>query len=96
MENFTEIKWHPKLQTTLGAGAIFQGVEASRYTNKKEMHQLYGLAQANYKATDRWQILAGVGTIIIMFFGAQWNPKLATDFKFTEALILRASVGREF
>ncbi|MCW0517524.1 TonB-dependent receptor plug domain-containing protein [Riemerella anatipestifer] len=96
VENFTEIKWHPKLQTTLGAGAIFQGVEASRYSNKKEMHQLYGLAQANYKATDRWQILAGVRYDYNNVFGAQWNPKLATDFKFTEALTLRASVGRGF
>ncbi|WKS94663.1 TonB-dependent receptor plug domain-containing protein [Riemerella columbina] len=95
-ENFTELKWMPQLQTTFGAGVIWQDIAATRYDDTKHATQYYALAQASIKPMERWTVLAGFRWDSNSIFGSQFNPKLSTDFKFSKTITLRTSVGRGF
>ncbi|QCX53081.1 TonB-dependent siderophore receptor [Elizabethkingia sp. JS20170427COW] len=96
VENFTEYKWKPNLKFTLGAGGIYQEIEANRYNDKKTAHQFYGLAQVAYNPYSIWKILAGVRYDYNSIYGDQFNPKLATEVAVTPYLDIHASVGRGF
>ncbi|WP_018675665.1 TonB-dependent receptor plug domain-containing protein [Riemerella columbina] len=96
VENFTEVNWTDKIQTTLGAGVIFQDLAASRYDDTKRARQYYALAQATLKPMVHWKVLAGFRFDSNSVFGSQFNPKISTDYHISDALTLRASVGRGF
>lgn len=95
-ENFTDIKWSSKWQTTLGAGIIYQDIEANRYNERKSSHQAYGLGQIAYTPMQGWNIQAGFRYDNNNVFGSQFSPKLATDIQIFKFLSLQASAGRGF
>ncbi|MDV3749907.1 TonB-dependent receptor plug domain-containing protein [Elizabethkingia anophelis] len=95
-ENFTDIKWSKKWQTTLGAGIIYQDIEANRYNERKSSNQFYGLGQIAYTPMQGWNIQAGFRYDNNSVFGSQFSPKLATDIQVFKFLSIQASAGRGF
>jgi outer membrane receptor for ferrienterochelin and colicins len=90
-ENFTDIKWSKRWQTTLGAGIIYQDIEANRYNERKSSNQFYGLGQIAYTPMQGWNIQAGFRYDNNSVFGSQFSPKLATDIQVFKFLSIQAS-----
>lgn len=81
---------------TLGAGRIWESVEATRYDDRKRFQTSYAFGQYEYTPTDRLQVIAGGRYDAHSAYANQFSPKLSAAYKLREGLTLRGSAGVGF
>lgn len=86
-----------KRQTvTVGAGRVWEGVEATRYDDRKQFQTSYAFAQYEFVPTDRLQVIAGGRYDAHSAYANQFSPKLSAAYRVREWLTLRGSAGVGF
>ncbi|XAZ82141.1 TonB-dependent receptor (plasmid) [Fibrella sp. ES10-3-2-2] len=91
----------PKNILTAGAGLIWESVEATRYTDRRQFQTRYGFAQYEWMpgrgtATNRLTVIAGGRYDSHSQYASQFSPKLSGRYELTPLLALRGSVGVGF
>jgi outer membrane receptor for ferrienterochelin and colicins len=90
-----DYSWNEKNALTIGAGNIWESVEATRYTEKKRFTNtyLYGQYEFEYK---KWHLITGARFDAHAVYGSQLSPKISLQYKPISQLSLRGSVGKGF
>ncbi|WP_448518814.1 TonB-dependent receptor plug domain-containing protein [Rhodoflexus sp.] len=94
----TQLIWlfSSKHNTTFGSGMVQESVEATRYTQRQQLHTIYAFAQHEWLPNDKWHIIAGGRFDCHSVYGSQFSPKLSAQYQLTPKLALRASGGVGF
>lgn len=96
LENQTEFYASQQHIFTFGLGRLQESVAATRYTQKQYFTTTYGFFQHEFTPSENWNVTTGGRLDHHSVYGTQFSPKLATQYELSEALRLRASVGRGF
>lgn len=83
-------------QLTLGIGNIWESVEATRYTQKRQFETRYIFAQYEFVPNQKWDIILGGRFDAHTVYGSQFSPKLSIQYQASDRFSLRTSVGRGF
>lgn len=86
----------PNLVFTGGIGYQKETVEATRYDDKKSFNSGYGYFQADWKFTDRLNIIAGGRFDMHNVYRSQFSPKLAASYKLNKKFTFLASASRGY
>ncbi len=86
----------PKHIITAGAGLIWESVEATRYTDRKQFQTRYGFAQYEWMPSNRLTVIAGGRYDSHSQYASQFSPKLSGRYELSQTLALRGSVGVGF
>lgn len=81
---------------TLGAGRIWETVEATRYEGKLVYHTNYIYAQYEWQPSEKWNLIAGGRYDHNLAYTAQFSPKLSAQYNVNTWLSVRASYGVGF
>lgn len=81
---------------TLGAGRIWEAVEATRYDERKRFQTSYAFVQWEWTATERLQLIAGGRYDAHSAYADQFSPKVSAAYRVRDGLTLRGSVGVGF
>jgi outer membrane receptor for ferrienterochelin and colicins len=81
---------------TLGAGRIWESVEATRYEEKIKYHTTYAYAQYEWKPVEKLNVLAGGRYDDHSAYGSQFSPKLSVQYDALSWLAVRGSFGVGF
>ncbi|RKR85119.1 outer membrane receptor for ferrienterochelin and colicins [Mucilaginibacter gracilis] len=84
------------LKLTAGAGAQYETVEATRYTQLQSFTSGYGYVQADWLPIKRLDIIAGGRYDLHSVYKSQFSPKLAASYAVNNKLTLLASVGKGY
>ncbi len=83
-------------QLTLGIGNIWESVEATRYSQKRQFETRYIFAQYEFVPNQKWDITLGGRFDAHTVYGSQFSPKLSIQYQVNDKFLLRASAGRGF
>jgi outer membrane receptor for ferrienterochelin and colicins len=92
----TEYFYSQKHIFTLGAGNIWESVEATRYEGKKYFQTQYVFFQHEYTPSAKWNMTLGARYDRQSVYGSQFSPKFSIQYQISPKLTLQASVGRGF
>ena len=95
-ETQTDYKWNSTNVTTAGLGVSFETVEATRYTSRKEMHNIYAYLQHDVKLFQRLNVIAGLRMDNHSIYGSRLSPKLSAALEASKWLTFKASAGQGF
>lgn len=95
-ETQADYKWNCANLTTGGAGISFETVEATRYTSKKEMNNLYAYLQHDVKLFQRLNMIGGLRMDNHNIYGSRVSPKLSASLEAATWLTFKASAGQGF
>ncbi|MFD2935662.1 TonB-dependent receptor plug domain-containing protein [Spirosoma flavum] len=87
---------NPKNILTTGVGFIAEGVEATRYTERKQFNTTYGFVQYEWMPSLRWTVIAGGRYDSHSQYASQFSPKVSGRYALSSAVSLRGSVGVGF
>ena len=87
---------NPRHIVTAGAGLIFESVEATRYTNRRQFQTRYAFVQYEWMPTTRLTLIAGGRYDSHSQYAGQVSPKLSGRYEFSTVVALRGSVGVGF
>ncbi len=78
---------------TLGAGLVYQSIEASRYPTKERQTDYFLYGQHEWHPTSKWNVLTGLRYDHPSNYHAQLSPKIAVQYKRNRHWTFQASVG---
>lgn len=81
---------------TLGAGRIWETVEATRYNDQMQYETNYVYVQYEWQPLGKLNLIAGGRYDHNLAYTAQFSPKLAAQYEVNEWLSVRASYGAGF
>lgn len=81
---------------TAGAGRIWEGVEATRYDERKQFQTSYAFAQYEFSPSERLAFIAGGRYDAHSAYADQFSPKLSAAYRLRDWLTLRGSAGVGF
>lgn len=87
---------HKNHLLSLGLGHQMETVEATRYDGKNRFDMMYAFAQHQWSPGTRWQVVTGLRADRHTTFGNRISPKLSTQYTWSDALSVQASVGAGF
>ncbi len=79
-----------------GIGYNYETIDADRYESKNNFNAYYAFSQKEWLVKNKFNITIGARVDKHTLYKAQFNPKLATAYKFSNKLTLNASVGTGF
>jgi outer membrane receptor for ferrienterochelin and colicins len=83
---------------TLGAGAIRESVQTSRYGDDAQRFQFtyYGFFQHEWMPSDKLSVISGGRLDYNSIYGSQFSPKLSARYELTPLIALKVSSGVGF
>lgn len=98
--NRLELQYNKQLYTSLmftgGVGGTLESLEATRYTEKRNMESIFAYVQGDWKVGEKIGVLGGLRYDRNNIYGDQLSPKLAVRYTPNEMINFKASVGRGF
>ena len=83
-------------ETILGAGATFESVNSTRYSEKQKFYSTFYYVQHDWKPLVRLNIVGGLRYDLHSVYGQQLSPKLSVKYIATKRITFRASAGTGF
>lgn len=79
-----------------GAGAFFETIDASRYTQQRSFNAYYVFTQKEWLWKNKFNLTIGARFDKHQLFASQFNPKVAMAWKVNSKLRLTGSIGTGF
>lgn len=89
-------RWDNRHHSLIGAGAIFERLEADRYPGEPDFTTQFLFAQHSWTPAQKLEVTAGVRYDSHSEYSSQLSPKFSARYNAADWLQLRASVGRGF
>jgi outer membrane receptor for ferrienterochelin and colicins len=89
-------RWDNHHHSVLGAGAIFERLDAERYPGQPNFTTQFLFAQHSWIPSLNFEIIGGVRYDTHSEYSSQLSPKLSTRYRPAEWVQFRASAGRGF
>ncbi|MCU0333577.1 MAG: TonB-dependent receptor [Chitinophagaceae bacterium] len=96
LENQTDWKLSDAHQLTLGAGAVYEQLNTTRYTGVRTNTIAYAFAQHEWRPASRVSVISGLRYDNNQVYASRLSPKLALRYAPTQRLKLTASYGAGF
>lgn len=81
---------------TTGIGVNQETLNRTYFENKATFNSQYFYTQYDYNPTKKWNLLAGFRYDNHNQYQSQFSPKIATNYKISNSLIIKSSIGYGF
>ncbi len=95
-ESFANHDLASNITLTTGLGGNSEILHASRYGSRREMHNGFAYAQADYKPVEKLGILAGIRYDAHNIYGWQISPRMGIRYTVNDMLTLKGTAGTGF
>ena len=95
-ENQTDINLPARNFLSVGAGAVEEKLNTTRYAGKRSNDILYAFMQDEWRANENLSFIGGLRYDDNSAYQSRLSPKLATQYKLNDKLRINASYGAGF
>ncbi|MGV9003926.1 TonB-dependent receptor plug domain-containing protein [Flavobacterium sp.] len=101
-DNFNQWYYRPEIRShfkinkntlSTGIGLNYETLDRTYFEKKATLKSQYIFTQFEWFIKEKWNILAGFRYDKHQQYQSQWSPKLAINYKWTQAFSLKSSIG---
>lgn len=91
-----DYRWDNTHHSIVGAGAIFERLDAERYPSEPDFTTQFFFAQHSWSPVEIFELTGGLRFDGHSEYSSQWSPKFSARYKATDWIQFRGSAGRGF